>query len=1049
MASILKAKSAAAALLIVTVSAAGAADWPMFRGNAARTGYASEQAAPPFTEAWTFAAGDSILSSPAVYDGIVYFGSRDGRLYARDARTGAAVWNYRTSGWVESSPCVSSDTVYAVSMDGYLYALDRQDGSLKWLTPLGAPSVSSPLASGGKVYVGTGLPDKKLKVFDAQSGAPLGSLQAQQPVDSAPAVYGQNIYFGANDGDIYALDSGTLLPPAGWTNYPTAGSFRGNAVAVAGGAIYALPGHDEKKVFVLDPASGNQVSTSAPVEQVVSWQTFTSPSVAGDRLYFSGAIGAPDEYTPAGENYLSALDTGTLAAVWASSPSLGGTSDMGILSSPALAGELVFSGTADGRLLAISSAGVQATTLSLSSAAYSSPAVSNGMVYIGDMGGRFFAFSSGRTAAISSPRAGGVVNGTVMVYGYVANPALAGYTLEYSTGGSPAVWQNIVSSSTASSVSGAPLGEWDVSALANGEYTLRLTALETGATAYANTAEAEVRVNAVPQPPSALSASDVPGDGGNNIALSWTASPTAGISSYRVYRDGGAGFALLASTASAASYTDSSAVTGSTFTYAVRAFDGYLESEDSNQASAFSVNDTGDDTPPSGIADLEAAPGSRAGTVSLGWTAPGDDGSVGSAAYFAIGRTTVPAYDWSGFDAVISATATVEGPAGDNMGYDADGLFGGVTYYFAIKAYDEVPNASGLSNIAAAYATVDTLPPLPPTGLMAADTPGDDGGSITLTWTLSADDGAGSDDVYGYKVYRRAQTGTFVSSSPYAEVAAGVWSYRDGAAAENIRYYYAVSAFDSSNDSQLSGEVNGVSADNYRFVDASAGGYFLLPDGARVDVPGNALSQNDSFIFVKLDPVTYEPLAFVPSAANANPTNVVYRAQFKNSATTLTGRARITLPYTSADVAGMDEENLRIYTLSNGAWVMLNTSSVDEANDKVSAEVSRFSVFRIMEYLPSGAVFADNEVYTYPNPARGDTVTFKFRVAYKSYVKIDVYNVAGEKVAALERQNCPAGQASEIAWDVRNIASGIYIYRMEAQSPSGSRSVIKKLGIAH
>jgi hypothetical protein len=45
---------------------------------------------------------------------------------------------------------------------------------------------------------------------------------------------------------------------------------------------------------------------------------------------------------------------------------------------------------------------------------------------------------------------------------------------------------------------------------------------------------------------------------------------------------------------------------------------------------------------------------------------------------------------------------------------------------------------------------VNQAPPGPATGLSAYDTPGDSGGSISILWDLSSDDGAGSDDVTGY-----------------------------------------------------------------------------------------------------------------------------------------------------------------------------------------------------------------------------------------------------------------------------------------------------------
>jgi hypothetical protein len=51
----------------------------------------------------------------------------------------------------------------------------------------------------------------------------------------------------------------------------------------------------------------------------------------------------------------------------------------------------------------------------------------------------------------------------------------------------------------------------------------------------------------------------------------------------------------------------------------------------------------------------------------------------------------------------------------------------------------------------------DTLiqqPPAPPTEVKAFDTPDDNGHSITVTWTLSADDGAGRNNVVSYEILR-------------------------------------------------------------------------------------------------------------------------------------------------------------------------------------------------------------------------------------------------------------------------------------------------------
>ncbi|PIV54090.1 MAG: hypothetical protein COS17_00380, partial [Elusimicrobia bacterium CG02_land_8_20_14_3_00_37_13] len=118
---------------------------------------------------------------------------------------------------------------------------------------------------------------------------------------------------------------------------------------------------------------------------------------------------------------------------------------------------------------------------------------------------------------------------------------------------------------------------------------------------------------------------------------------------------------------------------------------------------------------------------------------------------------------------------------------------------------------------------------------------------------------------------------------------------------------------------------------------------------------------------------------------------------------------------------------------------------------KVEAEVNHFSLYRVGEVIP-GVLLNKNEVYTYPNPARDvDTLFFKFRLGDVADVTIDVYNVAGDIVAHLERKSDPndTWQVITLPWDISNIASGVYIYRVEAKSAGDTKSVTKKLAIIH
>nr|MDA3821874.1 hypothetical protein [Bacteroidales bacterium] len=438
-----------------------------------------------------------------------------------------------------------------------------------------------------------------------------------------------------------------------------------------------------------------------------------------------------------------------------------------------------------------------------------------------------------------------------------------------------------------------------------------------------------IRINHPPIPPTSLLASDVPSDNGNKIQLNWTQSSSLGLSFYKVYRGESSDFSFLISvSSSAATYIDATAVTGSTYTYMIRSFDGYMESENSNSVDAYSINNdpSSDNIAPSDITDLSATQSANAGKVLLSWTAPGNDNTVGTASHYII-RYSSHSSDLSDFNSapLWKSTRAVAGISGTLESENVGEVFGGVTYYFAIKTSDFLPNLSGVSNVATSWATIDYIAPEPPSSFTVTDTAGDHGGSLDLNWVLSADDGNGANDVYGYKIYRGLVSSGYVSSAPFTTVAKGIKKSTDTNATTNMKFFYVVAAFDSSNNSAYSQEQSAISADNWRFFDASNGGAVRLQDGTEVSIGENSVSQNDNIMVNRVDESSYEDLSvFQVKSVNANPTSIIYEIKFENPNTKLTKTAILTFPYTAGEIAGMNEENLRIYTYSGGRWMMLN-----------------------------------------------------------------------------------------------------------------------------
>ncbi|RQW04303.1 T9SS C-terminal target domain-containing protein, partial [candidate division KSB1 bacterium] len=76
----------------------------------------------------------------------------------------------------------------------------------------------------------------------------------------------------------------------------------------------------------------------------------------------------------------------------------------------------------------------------------------------------------------------------------------------------------------------------------------------------------------------------------------------------------------------------------------------------------------------------------------------------------------------------------------------------------------------------------------------------------------------------------------------------------------------------------------------------------------------------------------------------------------------------------------------------------------------------------------------------YPNPFNSST-TIEFALPEYSFVNLKVYNLRGEQVAVLLAEERPAG-VHKINWDAVGLASGVYLYRLEAGQFVQSRKLL-------
>jgi outer membrane protein assembly factor BamB len=226
-----------------------------------------------------------------------------------------------------------------------------------WSFVTGGGVFSSPAVSGDVVVVGSD--DGSVYALDATTGKLRWKRTTGGPVRSSPVIAGGRVFVGSNDGSLYALDltTGSVVwkAPIGYEIV--------SSPAVAGGVV--VVGSD--RLYAFDAATGASRWNFTPGKPIVS-----SPAIARGTV----VVGSNDAR-------VCGIDLSTGKERWHF------PTGAGIQSSPAIADGVAYVGGLDGNLYAINiSNGVSAWATDLGSPVKSSPVVSSGRVFVGTDAGR-------------------------------------------------------------------------------------------------------------------------------------------------------------------------------------------------------------------------------------------------------------------------------------------------------------------------------------------------------------------------------------------------------------------------------------------------------------------------------------------------------------------------------------------------------------------------------------------------------------------------------------------------------------------------------------
>jgi outer membrane protein assembly factor BamB len=254
---------------------------------------------------WGFEGTDFYSSSPVLVDGVLVAGGADGAVYGLDWDSGAVRWSTMTGGRVRSSPAAADSTVYIGSFDGKLYALDVKTGSARWT-----------FASRGT----------------ALNSADFG--YDRRSIQSSPVIRDSIVYIGSRDGHLYAIDRETGREVWKYAHDETSWVI---ATPATRDSLVIDGSSDAHFVHALRVADGSEV-----------WRQKTYHSVWGSPLIAGDVVVVPEgAYDGLGHGLLRSFDLAT--GTERSRIVLGGP----VLSTPAIAGDLVVVGSDDGAVYGI------------------------------------------------------------------------------------------------------------------------------------------------------------------------------------------------------------------------------------------------------------------------------------------------------------------------------------------------------------------------------------------------------------------------------------------------------------------------------------------------------------------------------------------------------------------------------------------------------------------------------------------------------------------------------------------------------------------------
>jgi len=372
-------------------------DWPFLLKSHAELRSIADTLSPPLELVWVSPTGGQAMMacSPIVYQGRVYIGVQNDNagcpgagVVCFDAATGKRLWHGRTDASIKYGIAADGGRIFAQSSYGTMYAFDARTGAQQWEKNLyGAPSAGHRMCifpvmpNNGIVYGGTsgGL----LVGYDMGTGKERIRISSEligNRYAGGAAFRGRVVYETSRNGTA-ALDLATGEPV--WTNPAVKQRGVGTPVVAEDRLVLNL-----RQAVVLDANTGRRLWNASAATDGFGC---SCPTVAHGVVYLGGSD-------------LHAFELSSGRRLWTFKR--GFTKEeskrsrrqvIGGMSSPLVAGDVVYAGGDDGRLYALHRrSGKKIWSHTIGVPLQSSPVVSGNALFVADYDGNLYAFGARR-----------------------------------------------------------------------------------------------------------------------------------------------------------------------------------------------------------------------------------------------------------------------------------------------------------------------------------------------------------------------------------------------------------------------------------------------------------------------------------------------------------------------------------------------------------------------------------------------------------------------------------------------------------------------------